>query len=344
MQWHRLRRDLSGFPGGPVVKKLPVNAGEPVWTLGQKDLLEEEMATHFSILAWEIPWTEEPGGLQSMGLQRFGHDLATEQQQQRRDLYPDIQPTVGQKEIGHLQDRSHQHQHGEDVWDSPLPSCLFPEIASPGRKIFHREAHISSQVCWMSSYGGGSCKQEGRNWLLGMQCDMERVLWGALAHFPPKPGSLLWDAQWPDTGPKHRTHKRENPGGLLPSTSPRARTQHQTQRLAPQEYLVQGHMRGCPACPKGIPPGAKGRGACPSGLFPRDGVAMVSTAPKPHTAPSEEASKGPWWWLELPEAEGYLQHFPRPSRRSQKRETSPPHLCSLSDSKTLMRCSFREQG
>ena len=39
------------------------------WFLGQKDTLEEEMATHSSILAWEIPWTEEPGGLQSMGLQ-----------------------------------------------------------------------------------------------------------------------------------------------------------------------------------------------------------------------------------------------------------------------------------
>ena len=42
--------------------------------LGQKDPLEEEMATHSSILAWRIPWTEEPGGLQSTGLQRVGHD------------------------------------------------------------------------------------------------------------------------------------------------------------------------------------------------------------------------------------------------------------------------------
>ena len=42
--------------------------------LGQEDPLEEGMATHSSILAWEIPWTEDPGGLQSMGLQRVGHD------------------------------------------------------------------------------------------------------------------------------------------------------------------------------------------------------------------------------------------------------------------------------
>ena len=46
--------------------------------LGWEDPLEEDMATHSSILAWRIPWTEEPGGLQPMGFQRAGHDLATE--------------------------------------------------------------------------------------------------------------------------------------------------------------------------------------------------------------------------------------------------------------------------
>ena len=45
-----------------------------VCSLGQEDLLEEEMATHFSILTWKIPGTEETGGLQSMALQRIGHD------------------------------------------------------------------------------------------------------------------------------------------------------------------------------------------------------------------------------------------------------------------------------
>ena len=45
-------------------------------SLGQEELLEMGMVTHSSILAWEIPWTEEPGGLQSMGLQRVGHDLS----------------------------------------------------------------------------------------------------------------------------------------------------------------------------------------------------------------------------------------------------------------------------
>ena len=44
-------------------------------SLSQEDPLEKEMANHFSVLAWEIPWTEEPGGLQSMGSQRVGWDL-----------------------------------------------------------------------------------------------------------------------------------------------------------------------------------------------------------------------------------------------------------------------------
>ena len=48
-----------------------------VWSLGQEDPQEEGMTTHSSILAWRIPWTEEPGGLQSMGSQRVGHDWAT---------------------------------------------------------------------------------------------------------------------------------------------------------------------------------------------------------------------------------------------------------------------------
>ena len=54
------------FPGGAVVKNLPVDAGD-TRSLSQEDPLEKEMATHSSILAWKIPWTEEPEKLQSMG-------------------------------------------------------------------------------------------------------------------------------------------------------------------------------------------------------------------------------------------------------------------------------------
>ena len=57
-----------------MIKKLPVLWETRVRSLDREDPLEEELATRSSILAWIIPWTEEPGGLQSMGLQRVGHN------------------------------------------------------------------------------------------------------------------------------------------------------------------------------------------------------------------------------------------------------------------------------
>ena len=60
-----------------MVKCLPAMLETQVRSLGQEEPLEKEMATHSSTLAWEIPWTEEPGSLKSMGLQRVRHDWAT---------------------------------------------------------------------------------------------------------------------------------------------------------------------------------------------------------------------------------------------------------------------------
>ena len=57
-----------------MVRKLSVTQETWVQSLGQKDPLEEQMTTHYSIIAWRIPWIEEPGGLQSVGLQKVGHD------------------------------------------------------------------------------------------------------------------------------------------------------------------------------------------------------------------------------------------------------------------------------
>ena len=72
---------LNGFPGGTLVKKIFLPMQEVlemrVQSLGQKDPPEKEMATQFSILAWRISWTEESGGLWSMGLQRVGHKWAS---------------------------------------------------------------------------------------------------------------------------------------------------------------------------------------------------------------------------------------------------------------------------
>ena len=70
-------RTFVCFPGSSDGKASAYNAGDRVRSLGWKDPLEKEMATHSSIHAWKIPWTEEPGGLQSMGSQRTGHNWAT---------------------------------------------------------------------------------------------------------------------------------------------------------------------------------------------------------------------------------------------------------------------------
>ena len=71
---------LMGFPGGSAVKNLPAMQEMQIWSLGWEDPLKKDMVTHSSILAWEIPWTEEPGGLQSMGSQWIRQDLVTKQQ------------------------------------------------------------------------------------------------------------------------------------------------------------------------------------------------------------------------------------------------------------------------
>ena len=69
---------LQAFEGlglvAQTVKRLPAMRETRVRSLGQEDPLEKETATHSSILAWRIPWTEEPGRLQFMGLQRVKHD------------------------------------------------------------------------------------------------------------------------------------------------------------------------------------------------------------------------------------------------------------------------------
>ena len=69
----RLRATV-GFPGDSTVQNPPAIQETGVQSLGQEDPPETEMATHSSIFAWRIPWTEEHGGLQSMGSQRVGHD------------------------------------------------------------------------------------------------------------------------------------------------------------------------------------------------------------------------------------------------------------------------------
>ena len=101
---------LVGLPDSSAGKESTCNAGDRrekekrVQSLGQEDPLGEEMATHSIILAWKIPWTEEPGGLQSMGSQRVGHDWATE-------------PT-------HMHTHTHTHTHTHACTHTPLDLIL----------------------------------------------------------------------------------------------------------------------------------------------------------------------------------------------------------------------------
>ena len=69
-----------------MVKNLPSNSGDVSLISGSEGLLEEEMATHFNILAWEIPWTEEPGGPQSMGHKTVGQKLASKNKRKSHHL------------------------------------------------------------------------------------------------------------------------------------------------------------------------------------------------------------------------------------------------------------------
>ena len=75
--WGAEDTGVGGFCSGSAIKNLPAIRDPQetqVQSLGQEDPLEEDIATHFSILAWRIPWTDEPGGLQSIGWQRVRHN------------------------------------------------------------------------------------------------------------------------------------------------------------------------------------------------------------------------------------------------------------------------------
>ena len=77
LSWCFSKRNTVGFPSGSAVKNPPaIQKTQERWvpSMDREDRLEEGVAIHSSILAWRIPWTEEPGGLQSIGSQRVGYD------------------------------------------------------------------------------------------------------------------------------------------------------------------------------------------------------------------------------------------------------------------------------
>ena len=109
-----------------IVKNLPAICETWVRSLGWEDSLEEAMVTHSSILAWRIPWTEEPGELQSMGSQKVKHDGATNTRiLQRRKKY-----NFGFHVERRVERRKHERR--ELSWSKEEPHC--PDTAfAPGR-------------------------------------------------------------------------------------------------------------------------------------------------------------------------------------------------------------------
>ena len=141
-----------------MVKHLPTMQEARVQSLGQEDPLEKEMVTHSSTLAWKIPWTEECGGLQSMGSQRVGHGLAT-------PLYFTLLYWTGYLVLG-------------------LPWRLSSK-ESPGQ--FKRHGSIPSP--------GRSRREENRNslWYSSLENSKDRGAWWATVHGVPKES---WLSDW----------------------------------------------------------------------------------------------------------------------------------------------------
>ena len=164
----------KGFPSGSVVKTLPAMQETMqemrVLYLGQEDPLEEGMATHSSILAWRIPWTEEPGRLQSMGSQRVRHDWS---------------------------DSAHTHT----IWKEHIKSCSSDSVSRTLR--WHLQIFNSWACLWLLVQNiyciqqvlrsGGFYTGTGRH-----TCTAKKWLpwWANLTHWRPAFGRLTPEMPW----------------------------------------------------------------------------------------------------------------------------------------------------
>ena len=125
-----------GFPGGAVVKNPPARAGEGqmgVQSLGLEDPLEKEIATHSSILAWRIPWTEEPGGLQSMSLTQLscvkqldtvGHNWTQLDTTEHTCTHTHIRTIFIYHRLYLVHTREEKTHHGMNTWRTHSKGCL----------------------------------------------------------------------------------------------------------------------------------------------------------------------------------------------------------------------------
>ena len=139
----------SDFPRGSDGKASAYNVGDLVQYLGWEDLLEKEMATHSSILAWKIPWMEEPGRPQSMGTQRVRHDwvtLLTHSMRESIARYVDKKSGVPEEER-----KVWGSQEGHRVWSSQggkKDRLFFFFSLGPELKISQQNNSSCSRICF----------------------------------------------------------------------------------------------------------------------------------------------------------------------------------------------------
>ena len=122
-------------PGGSVVKNLPAKREAWIWSQGREDPLEEEMATPSSILAWEILWTKEPGGLQCMGSRSqtwLSLPLILEIRSRNRSHWAKNQGVIGFILSG-----------GSESFENPFP-CLFQLLEATHSPFLHFQIQHSS--------------------------------------------------------------------------------------------------------------------------------------------------------------------------------------------------------
>ena len=127
-----------------MVKCLPTMRETQVQSLGQEDLLEKEIATHSSILAWKIPWMEEPGRLQSMGSQRVGHDWVTSLHFIFSVKYNTSQPYLGYKKRK-IDEEKNRNSH-PDVYQTLV--LFFTKVGFVFRQVWYLQFSLGDKMLY----------------------------------------------------------------------------------------------------------------------------------------------------------------------------------------------------
>ena len=172
-----------------------------VWSLGQEDPLEKEMETHSSIFAWKISWTEEPGGLPFMGLQRVGHDWLSAHTcthtHNYTHVYPNCLTSSGIKSLMCLQRKSQHHlQQAGKQWqrslhdyshiphDSHHPRSLTkPSVFSDSVSLYKHGQNVSLHGIFLHGnflrydVVSGDILRRWRQWV---SYEQAKVSWGSL--------------------------------------------------------------------------------------------------------------------------------------------------------------------